>query len=261
MASRCARCASGRSGGRAAPAVATPTTRSTSATAILIDAIMARCVAHAVRALDDRRHAAYAPRHQSRALLATSPSERRMLHPLYGILERSPLASRLPEAGIDDRPVLVRRLGGLVVLSTLVDVTPRPSPWAVGRHHDVLMGAVTPGPLFPLRFGVGVPLGEMETWLAARAGLLRARGHPARRIAERARESGDAGSRAVASRARRRCPALARDRRSRRHRRVRPQLARPRFRKRRQRRRRAVVSRPARGRLAVPVPDRSRDVE
>jgi hypothetical protein len=97
-----------------------------------------------------------------------------MLHHLYGILERSPLASRLPEAGIDDRPVLVRRLGGLVVLSTLVDVTPRPSPWAVGRHHDVLMGAVTPGPLFPLRFGVGVPLGEMETWLAARAGILRA---------------------------------------------------------------------------------------
>ena len=97
-----------------------------------------------------------------------------MLHHLYGILERPPLASRLPEAGIDDRPVLVRRLGGVVVLSTLVDETPRPSPCALRRHHDVLAAVTIPGPLFPLRYGVGVPLEALEPWLAVRTGRIRA---------------------------------------------------------------------------------------
>ena len=96
-----------------------------------------------------------------------------MLHHLYGILERPPLASRLPETGVDDRPVLARRLGGLVVLSTLVDATPRPSPCALRRHHDVLAAVTVPGPLFPLRYGVGVPLGALEPWLAVRAGRIR----------------------------------------------------------------------------------------
>jgi len=97
-----------------------------------------------------------------------------MLHHLYGILERPPLASRLPDAGVDDRPVLVRRLGTLVVLSTLVEATPRPSPRALSRHHEVLAAVTAPGPLFPLPYGVGVPLGEMEPWMAVRAGLVRA---------------------------------------------------------------------------------------
>src|SRR5438876_1331653 len=97
-----------------------------------------------------------------------------MLHHLYGILERPPLASRLPEAGIDDRPVLVRRLGGVVVLSTLVDETPRPSPCALRRHHDVLAAVTIPGPLFPLRYGVGVPLEALEPWLAVRTSRIRA---------------------------------------------------------------------------------------
>lgn len=110
-----------------------------------------------------------------------------MLHHLYGILERPPLASRLPQIGVDDRPVLVRRIGGVVLLSTLVEATPRPSPCALRRHHDVLAAVTVPGPLFPLRYGVGVPLGELESWLAARAGRIRAglrgmRGHVEMRV-------------------------------------------------------------------------------
>lgn len=97
-----------------------------------------------------------------------------MLHHLYGILERPPVASRLPDAGVADRPVLVRRVGQHVVLSTLVEATPRPTVSALTRHHDVLAAATTPGPLFPLPYGVGVPFGELEAWLAVRAGLLHA---------------------------------------------------------------------------------------
>ena len=97
-----------------------------------------------------------------------------MLHHLYGILERPPVASRVPDVGVDDRPVLVRRLGGFVVLSTLLESCPRPTPRSLSRHHDVLGAVVTPGPLFPLPYGVGVTTGELEPWLAVRAAALRA---------------------------------------------------------------------------------------
>jgi Gas vesicle synthesis protein GvpL/GvpF len=99
------------------------------------------------------------------------------LHHLYGILERPPLASRLPDAGVDDRPVLVRRLGGFVVVSTLVEATPHPTSAALKRHHDVLASITVPGPVFPLRYGVSVPVGGLETWLAIRAGGIRAAFH------------------------------------------------------------------------------------
>jgi hypothetical protein len=97
-----------------------------------------------------------------------------VLHHLYGILERPPLTSRLPEAGVDERPVLVRRVAGFVVLSTLVESTPRPSPCALRRHHDVLAAvASSSGPVFPLPYGVGVPFSELEAWLAGREGRIR----------------------------------------------------------------------------------------
>jgi hypothetical protein len=96
-----------------------------------------------------------------------------MLHHLYGILERPPAAARLPEAGVDDRPVLARRIGGLVVLSSLVESPPRPTAGALSRHQDVLASVTTPGPLFPIAYGVTVPSSELEVWLAVRHGLVR----------------------------------------------------------------------------------------
>ena len=97
-----------------------------------------------------------------------------MLHHLYGILERPPVASRLPELGVDERPVFVRRIGGLVVLSTLLDAAPRATPAARRRHHDVLQAASTPGPMFPLPYGVHVSSGELEAWVAVRVPRIRA---------------------------------------------------------------------------------------
>lgn len=97
-----------------------------------------------------------------------------MLHHLYGILERPPQASRLPDAGVDDRPVIVRPFGNLVVLSTLLETTPRPSPCALSRHHDVQAAVTVPGPLFPFPYGVGIPTSELEPWLAVHANAVRA---------------------------------------------------------------------------------------
>ena len=97
-----------------------------------------------------------------------------MLHHLYGILERLPSSDRLPDAGIDDRPVHARRIGGFVVLATLLDSPPRPGPRALGRHLDVLAAMSSAGPLFPLRYGVTVPAADLAPWLAARAATIRA---------------------------------------------------------------------------------------
>ena len=97
-----------------------------------------------------------------------------MRHHLYGVLERPPLASRLPEAGVDEQSILVRRIGGLVLLSTLVEESPRPTPCCRRRHQEVLESVSVPGPLFPLRYGVSVPSREVEAWLAVRAPMIRA---------------------------------------------------------------------------------------
>lgn len=119
-----------------------------------------------------------------------------MLHHLYGILERRPQASRLPDAGVDDRPVVVRPFANLVVLSTLFETIPRPSPRALSRHHEVQAAVTVPGPLFPFPYGVGVPVGELEPWLAVRAGIVRAglravRGHAEMRVSVLALHFGD----------------------------------------------------------------------
>lgn len=97
-----------------------------------------------------------------------------MLHHLYGILERPPVASRLPELGVDDRPVIVRRIGGLIVLSTLLERAPRATQVARRRHHEVLEAVSVPGPIFPLGFESDVASGDLEPWLAARASRIRA---------------------------------------------------------------------------------------
>lgn len=97
-----------------------------------------------------------------------------MPYHLYGILERLPQAGHLSEAGVDDRPVHARRIGGLVVLTSLLERPPRPGPRALGQHLEVLTAMSAPGPLFPLRYGVTVPFADLAPWLAARTATIRA---------------------------------------------------------------------------------------
>ena len=96
-----------------------------------------------------------------------------MRHHLYGFLERPPQASGLPDAGVHDGAVLVRRLGGLVVLSTLIDAVPRRTPYAASRHRDVQAAVAIPGPFFPIPYGISVASAEIEAWLSVRAGTIR----------------------------------------------------------------------------------------
>lgn len=96
------------------------------------------------------------------------------MHHLYGITERMPQAARLPSAGVDDGCVLARRIGGLTVLSTLVERPVRATRITLSRHLDVQIAAAVPGPLFPMPFGVTLPTHAVEPWLAIRAGTIRA---------------------------------------------------------------------------------------
>ncbi|HYE90531.1 MAG TPA: GvpL/GvpF family gas vesicle protein [Terriglobales bacterium] len=121
-----------------------------------------------------------------------------MLHHLYGILERPPQASRLPETGVGDGPVLLRRVGGLVILFTPLDAVPRRTPYTVSRHREVQTAATTPGPFFPLPYGVMVT--DFEPWLAPRAaaihaGLRLVRGRVEMRVSVLALHFGAADSR------------------------------------------------------------------
>ena len=97
-----------------------------------------------------------------------------MLHHLYGILERLPPTARLPDAGIDEHPVRARRIGGVVLLASLLESPPRPGPRTLGRHLDVLAAMSAPGPLFPLPCGITIPSAEVGPWVAARAAAIRA---------------------------------------------------------------------------------------
>ena len=96
------------------------------------------------------------------------------MHHLYGIMERAPQPGRLPSVGVDDSCVFARRIGGLTLLSSLVQSAPRPSRFALSRHLDIQAAAAVPGPFFPLPFGVTVPTDTIEQWLAVRAGTVRA---------------------------------------------------------------------------------------
>jgi hypothetical protein len=118
------------------------------------------------------------------------------MHHLYGIMEQSPQAARLPGAGVDDACVLARRIGGLTVLSTLVHSAPRPSRIALSRHLDVQAAVAIPGPFFPVPFGLTVPRERLEQWLAVRAGTIRAalgvlRGRTEMRVSLVALHAGD----------------------------------------------------------------------
>ncbi|MBM4441679.1 MAG: GvpL/GvpF family gas vesicle protein [Candidatus Rokubacteria bacterium] len=123
-----------------------------------------------------------------------------MLHHLYGILERPPQASRLPATGVGDGPLLLRRIGGLVILFTPLDALPRRTPYALTRHREVQTAATTPGPFFPLPYGVTVT--EVEPWLAPRAAAIRAglrlvRGRVEMRVSVLALHLGDVDPRRI----------------------------------------------------------------
>ena len=95
-----------------------------------------------------------------------------MNHYLYAIVDRLPVRWRSPTAGIGGASVVPRRIDNLVVLGSLIDTVPAPTPRTLALHQDVVAAVVDASATLPFRYGIVVPAVELPSWLAARRGLV-----------------------------------------------------------------------------------------
>ncbi len=89
-----------------------------------------------------------------------------MNHYVYAIVERLPGRWRPPIAGLAGASVVPRRCDDLVVLSSLLDTVPPPSPRSLALHQDVVATLVDAPATLPLPYGTAVPVAELPGWLA-----------------------------------------------------------------------------------------------
>jgi hypothetical protein len=81
---------------------------------------------------------------------------------------------RPPAVGVTGAPVVTRRLGDLVLVTSPVALVPKASPTTMALHDEVLasvLGAASA--VLPLPFGTAVAEGALEGWLAARLARVR----------------------------------------------------------------------------------------
>jgi len=84
---------------------------------------------------------------------------------LYAIVERLPRAWQAPRAGVAGAPVVVRRLSGLDVVCSPLDDVPGAGPKTLALHHDVVESLMDADAVLPVRYGLALPRGDLETWL------------------------------------------------------------------------------------------------
>lgn len=89
-----------------------------------------------------------------------------MNHYIYAIVERLPGRWRPPMAGLAGASVVPRRCDDLVVLSSLLDTVPSPSPRSLALHQDVVATLVDAPATLPMPYGTAVPVAELPGWLA-----------------------------------------------------------------------------------------------
>ena len=89
-----------------------------------------------------------------------------MNHYIYAIVERLPRRWRPPMAGLAGASVVPRRCDDLVVLSSLLDTVPSPSPRSLALHQDVVATLVDAPATLPMPYGTAVPVAELPGWLA-----------------------------------------------------------------------------------------------
>src|SRR3989454_1653574 len=92
---------------------------------------------------------------------------------LYAIADLLPAAWRPPDASVGG-PVVVRRLGDLVVLASPLDLMPEANARTLALHHDVVATTLDAAAVVPFRFGTIVPTADLDAWLGAHAQLVRA---------------------------------------------------------------------------------------
>ena len=96
-----------------------------------------------------------------------------MYQHLYAIADRLPAAWRPPETSVGG-PVVLRRLGDLVVVACDVDPPPLANARTLALHHDVVAATLDAVATVPFRFGTVVATADLDAWLDAHAPLVRA---------------------------------------------------------------------------------------
>jgi hypothetical protein len=92
---------------------------------------------------------------------------------LFAIADRLPAAWRPPEASVGG-PVVLRRLGDLVVVACAVDLPPVANVRTLALHHDVVASTLDAAATVPFRFGTVVATADLDAWLDAHVPLVRA---------------------------------------------------------------------------------------
>jgi hypothetical protein len=92
---------------------------------------------------------------------------------LYAIADRLPAAWRPPDASVGG-PVVLRRLGELVVLASTLEVPPEANARTLALHHDVVATTLDAAAALPFRFGTVVATSDLDAWLGAHGQLVRA---------------------------------------------------------------------------------------
>jgi hypothetical protein len=93
---------------------------------------------------------------------------------VYAIVDGLPRRWRPPSGGVDGAPVVARDVRGLVLIASAVHAIPRRTPGAVARHDEVVGTTLGAQAVLPLEFGTVVPAAEIDAWLGAHLGLIRA---------------------------------------------------------------------------------------
>jgi hypothetical protein len=87
-------------------------------------------------------------------------------HYLYAIVDRMPAAWRAPTSGLGNASVVPRRVEDVVVLGSLLETVPPPTPRMLTIHHEIVSTVIEAAALLPLRYGATVPAAALADWVA-----------------------------------------------------------------------------------------------
>ena len=97
-----------------------------------------------------------------------------MNHYLYAIVDRMPAAWRAPTSGLGNASVVPRRVDDVVVLGSLLETVPPPTPRTLAIHHDIVSTLIEAAALVPFHYGATVPAVALADWVAGHRAIVSA---------------------------------------------------------------------------------------
>jgi gas vesicle protein GvpL/GvpF len=91
---------------------------------------------------------------------------------LYAVVDRLPARWRPPKAGVGGASVVPWRLGAPVVLASVLDAVPVPTPRTLAAHQDVVATVLDATAAWPFRYGTTIPVTGLADWLETNGRLV-----------------------------------------------------------------------------------------